>query len=135
MFGQSQICFDANGDAIDCGAPGAVTTFTLTPAQQAAAAAANVPDVSIYDIQYGGAAGGPASYEAAPPGTVPYSGSTVSSRPVSLPPGPAPRVSVKIPPAFTQSSVIKGVPDILLYGGGALLLLGVLGGGGRRRRR
>ena len=55
---------------------------------------------------------------------------------INLPPGPSPRVGVPItPPTFPTmpSTIIKGIPDIAVFGLGAVLLVSIMGGGGRRR--
>lgn len=86
-----------------------------------------------------------------PPGVIPYtphvplvpisSGNTVSTTGATLPPGPAPRVNVPLSPSsiglFLQSStLISGVPNLLVLAGGGigLALLSSMLGGGRRRR-
>jgi hypothetical protein len=55
-----------------------------------------------------------------------------SLKPVTLPPGPSPRVSVPVTPAFAQTSIIKGVPDLLLYAFAGIAALSFIGGGRRR---
>jgi hypothetical protein len=41
-----------------------------------------------------------------------------------------------VPSALTASSIVKGIPDLAIYGIGAVILFSVIGGlaGGRRRR-
>ena len=65
---------------------------------------------------------------------------------INLPPGPSPRVGVP-PGQFPQTSpgqtgpvstlpstIIKGIPDVAIFGVAALLVVSMVGGGGGRRR-
>ena len=58
---------------------------------------------------------------------------------VNLPPGPSPRVGVAVAPPFVgstwaTSTIIKGVPDLLLYGFAALAAFSFIAPAGGRRR-
>jgi hypothetical protein len=58
---------------------------------------------------------------------------------INLPPGPSPRVGVPtvpptLPTSTMPSTIIKGIPDIAIYGVGAVLLVTMMSGGGGRRR-
>jgi len=65
---------------------------------------------------------------------------------INLPPGPSPRVGVpttQFPPtspgptgpgSSLPSTIIKGIPDVAIFGIGALLVVSMVGGGGGRRR-
>jgi len=75
------------------------------------------------------------------PTTIPSSTVGVPAVNVTLAPGPAPRVNIPVTPTystpsssiFTASTIIKGIPDIAVFGLGAVALMSLVGGGRRRR--
>jgi hypothetical protein len=105
-------------------------------------------DPSLFDIQYGapGVAPTAGTYEAAAAGDKSNSWlaslfSSAASVVPRLAPGPSPRVNVPVTQPFTSgimsSSIVRGIPNIAIYGIGAVLLFSAVGGlmgGGRRRR-
>jgi len=102
-------------------------------------------DPSLFDIQYGapGVAPSAGSYEAAAAGDTSgswlskiFSGIAPVVQKLNLPPGPANRVNYPAAPTYTTGTIVRGIPDIAIYGIGAVLLFSVVGGllsGGRRR--
>jgi hypothetical protein len=132
-----------------------ITDFSVpgSPTEPISPVLYQTPDVtvdpSLYDIQYGapGVAPTAGTYEAAAAGDTSnswlskiFSGIATAVPKLNLPPGPANRVSVPVAPPFTTgimaSSIIRGIPDIAIYGIGAVILFSAVGGlmsGGRRR--
>jgi hypothetical protein len=119
-----------------------------SPTEPISPALYQTPDVtvdpSLYDIQYGapGVAPTASTYEAAAAGDTSnsllskiFSGIATAVPKLNLPPGPANRVNVPVAAPYTSGSIVRGVPNIVLYAAAILIggsLIGGLMHGGRR---